>query len=71
MVASDINADGARNDRAFISTPNATADTSVANAMRRLIDRSDSRIWIACNRRSARAGRNSCSVRGSRRSISR
>ena len=43
MVGSDVNADGARNDRAFIFDPSATADTAVANAMRRLMNRSGSR----------------------------
>jgi len=44
IVASDINADGARNDRAFIFDPTATSDTSVAVAMRRLIGQSTSRV---------------------------
>ena len=61
MVASDINADGARNDRAYIFDPNATADTSVANAMRRLISRSDSRISDCLQSQIGTvAGRNSC-----------
>ena len=37
LVASDINGDGARNDRAFIFNPATTADTAVANAMRRVL----------------------------------
>jgi hypothetical protein len=62
MVASDINADGARNDRAFIFDPNATADTGVANAMRRLIDRSASRVSDCLGSQvGSVAGRNSCS----------
>jgi hypothetical protein len=62
MVASDINADGARNDRAFIFDPNATADTGVANAMRRLIDRSASRVSDCLKSQIGTvAGRNSCS----------
>src|SRR5207302_10725965 len=36
-VASDINGDGARNDRAFVFDPAVTADTSVAHAMRTLL----------------------------------
>ena len=61
MVASDINADGARNDRAFIFDPNATADTSVANAMRRLMSQSDSRIADCLQSQIGTvAGRNSC-----------
>jgi hypothetical protein len=61
MVASDINADGARNDRAFIFDPAATADTSVANAMRRLFDNSASRVADCLQLQAgAVAGRNSC-----------
>jgi len=61
IVASDINADGARNDRAFIFGPDATADTSVANAMRRLIDNSASRVADCLRDQAGRvAGRNSC-----------
>ena len=61
IVASDINADGARNDRAFVFDPSATADTGVANAMQRLIDKSSSSV-ADCLRSQigAVAGRNSC-----------
>jgi hypothetical protein len=61
MVASDINADGARNDRAFIFDPASASDTAVANGMNRLIDRSVSRV-ADCLRSQvgAVAGRNSC-----------
>ena len=37
LVGSDINGDGARNDRAFVFNPAATADTAVANGMSRLL----------------------------------
>jgi Carboxypeptidase regulatory-like domain len=37
-VGNDINGDGVRNDKAFIFNPNATADTSIANGMRRLLE---------------------------------
>src|SRR5207244_3467590 len=37
VVGSDINGDGARNDRAFIFVPAAAPDTAVGNAMRTLI----------------------------------
>jgi hypothetical protein len=40
-VGSDVNGDGARNDRAYIFDPNeasAAGDTAVSNAMRRLLD---------------------------------
>jgi hypothetical protein len=62
MVASDINADGARNDRAFIFDPKTTADTGVANAMQRLIGSSASRVAdCLTSQLGAVAGRNSCS----------
>jgi len=61
MVASDINADGARNDRAFIFDPASATDTGVANAMRRLMDRSASRIADCLRSQIGTvAGRNSC-----------
>jgi len=60
MVASDINADGARNDRAFIFDPNTTADTGVANAMRRLLDGSSRAADCLKSQVGAVAGRNSC-----------
>ena len=37
LVASDINGDGTRNDRAYIFNPATTGDTAVANAMRRVL----------------------------------
>src|SRR5206468_3728035 len=37
LVGSDINADGARNDRAFVFDPATAADPSVATAMRALL----------------------------------
>jgi hypothetical protein len=36
-VAQDINGDGQRNDRAFVFDPARTADTGIANGMRRLL----------------------------------
>jgi len=60
MVASDINADGARNDRAFIFDPNTTADPSVANAMRRLLDGSSRASDCLKSQIGSVAGRNSC-----------
>jgi hypothetical protein len=61
MVASDINADGARNDRAFIFDPSTTSDTSVSNAMARLVGNSSSRV-AGCleSQFGTVAGRNSC-----------
>jgi hypothetical protein len=61
IVASDINADGARNDRAFIFNPTSTADTSVANAMQRLIDKSAPGVADCLRSQMGEvAGRNSC-----------
>lgn len=61
MVASDINADGARNDRAFIFDPSSATDTSVANAMQRLIGNSASRVANCLESQlGSVAGRNSC-----------
>lgn len=61
LVASDINADGARNDRAFIFDPGATTDTSIAVAMQRLIGRSTSRVADCLTSQIGEvAGRNSC-----------
>jgi hypothetical protein len=61
MVASDINADGARNDRAFIFDPAATLDTAVAAGMRRLIEGSASRVADCLESQIGTvAGRNSC-----------
>ncbi len=37
LVGSDVNGDGARNDRALVFDPVATADTAVANGMRALL----------------------------------
>ena len=37
LVGSDVNGDGARNDRALVFDPAATADTAVANGMRGLL----------------------------------
>jgi hypothetical protein len=44
IVQRDINGDGVANDRAFVFDPGATADTSVANAMGRLLDDVPGRI---------------------------
>lgn len=61
LVASDINGDGARNDRAFIFDPAQTADTAVANAMRRVLAAASPSIRDCLLRQlGAVAGRNSC-----------
>jgi hypothetical protein len=38
VVGNDVNGDGARNDQAFVFNPATTADTGVANGMRRLLN---------------------------------
>ena len=61
IVGSDINGDGARNDRAFIFDPAATADTLVANGMRRLLaGGSSSAQQCLMAQIGTIAGRNSC-----------
>jgi len=61
LVASDINGDGARNDRAFIFDPATTADTAVANAMRRVLAAvSPSVRGCLLDQMGTVAGRNSC-----------
>jgi hypothetical protein len=42
VVGGDINGDGSRNDQAFVFDPAATADTAIANGMRRLLSGSAS-----------------------------
>ncbi len=61
LVASDLNGDGARNDRAFIFDPAATADTAVANAMRRVLASASPSVR-ACllDQLGSVAARNSC-----------
>ncbi len=60
-VGGDINGDGARNDRAYIFNPAATADTAVANGMRRLLAGTPvpARECLE-SQMNAVAGRNSC-----------
>src|SRR5207253_196282 len=61
IVGSDINGDGAKNDRAFIFNPARTADTAIANGMQVLLAAAPSPIR-SCLRRQLGgiAGRNSC-----------
>src|SRR5207244_2621242 len=61
IVGSDINGDGAKNDRAFIFNPARTADTAIANGMQALLAAAPSPIR-SCLRRQLGgiAGRNSC-----------
>lgn len=61
LVGSDINGDGARNDRAFIFDPATTTDPAVAAAMRQLLDGSSGRIRDCLESQLGQvAGRNSC-----------
>jgi hypothetical protein len=49
LVSGDINGDGSENDRAFVFDPAKTADTAVANGMRRLLAASPTRIRDCLN----------------------
>ena len=61
LVSADINGDGARNDRAFIFDPAGTADTAVANAMRRVLANSSSSVKdCLLAQMGSVAARNSC-----------
>src|SRR2546430_1802461 len=61
IVGSDINGDGAKNDRAFIFNPALTADTAIANGIQALLAAAPSPIR-SCLRRQLGgiAARNSC-----------
>ena len=61
LVGSDINGDGARNDRAFILDPATTPDTAVARSMRTLLGAAPSRARSCLEHQLGRiATRNSC-----------
>ncbi len=61
LVGSDVNGDGARNDRAFVFDPAGTADTTVASAMRRLLAGAPDNVRSCLASQLGRvAGRNSC-----------
>src|SRR5207237_1335541 len=61
LVGSDINGDGARNDRAFIFVPATAPDTAVGNAMRTLIADAPGAVRRCLVSQLARvAARNSC-----------
>jgi hypothetical protein len=61
LVASDINGDGARNDRAFIFDPATTTDTAIANGMSRLLASTPARVRDCITSQFGQiAGRNSC-----------
>jgi len=61
LVGSDINGDGARNDRAFVFDPATTSDSSVATAMRALLATAPSAVRDCLGRQLGHvAGRDSC-----------
>jgi len=61
LVGSDINGDGARNDRAFVFDPATTSDSSVATAMRVLLAKAPPAVRDCLRRQVGHvAGRNSC-----------
>jgi hypothetical protein len=61
LVGGDINGDGARNDRAFLFDPAATADPAVRAAMARLIDAAPGRVQeCLAGQLGTIAERNSC-----------
>ncbi|TMB09483.1 MAG: TonB-dependent receptor, partial [Deltaproteobacteria bacterium] len=61
MVGSDVNGDGARNDRAFVFAPATAPDTAVGSAMRTLIAGAPGAVRRCLESQLARvAARNSC-----------
>jgi len=61
LVGSDVNGDGARNDRAFLFDPATASDSSVAAAMRVLLATAPSGVRDCLGRQLGHvAGRNSC-----------
>lgn len=63
MVGSDINGDGARNDRAFIFDPSATGDTAIADGMTRLLHDAPAGVRDCLRSQLGRiAARNSCTA---------
>ena len=61
LVASDINGDGARNDRAFIFNPATTSDTVISNGMARMLAAVPARVRDCIAKQFDQiAGRNSC-----------
>src|SRR2546429_2940285 len=61
MVGSDVNGDGARNDRAFLFDPATASDTAVADGMRALLTTAPAGVRRCLERQlGGVAGRNSC-----------
>ena len=62
LVGSDINGDGARNDRAYVFDPSSVADTALAHGMTRLLAGAAAGVRRCLTRQAGRvAARNSCS----------
>ncbi|MEO5510522.1 MAG: TonB-dependent receptor [Longimicrobiales bacterium] len=61
LVNSDINGDGARNDRAYVFDPSAVGDTAISNGMTRLLASAPGRV-VSCIEAQfgGAAERNSC-----------
>jgi hypothetical protein len=60
-VSSDVNGDGARNDRAFIFDPGTAPDTAIANGMSRLLAAAPSNVQDCLRAQIGQvASRNSC-----------
>ena len=61
IVGSDINGDGARNDRAFLFNPGSASNATVGAGMQRLLDNSPNSVKECLNvQLGSIAGRNSC-----------
>src|SRR5437899_11866156 len=61
LVGSDVNGDGARNDRALVFDPATTVDTAVANGMRALLATASPGVRTCLQSQVGRvAARNSC-----------
>lgn len=61
LVGSDINGDGARNDRAFLFNPGTASDPTVAAGMQRLLDNSSDAVRSCISSQMGTvADRNSC-----------
>src|SRR5207249_1877386 len=61
LVGSDVNGDGARNDRALVFDPATTADTALANGMRALLGTASPGVRACLQSQAGRvAARNSC-----------
>src|SRR5207244_11746848 len=61
LIGSDLNGDGARNDRAFVFDPATASDTAVGSAMGSLLVRAPPAVQSCLQSQLGRvAGRNSC-----------